>query len=713
MTIFLPRHLGLLGGWLLTVGGVGLVVLTALVPVAHAQVPDDTSRVDTVRAERLMPSQPADPDTLPPDALEPPFDPSAQAPPPADTGQPERAVVNADSLSALERNGEPLQELFGNVYVRQDTTHLYSEYALRYLDRDEVLFIDNVVIHERGDTLRADTVRYNRSSKVGRARGNVYLTDGDVEVRAPRATYFGDEKRSVFPDTITLVDSSRVLRAKQGTYWSDDQRAEFGGQVRLSDPDTYLEADSLTYFRDTERSIARGDVFIDRQGEEEAEADTTTRTYLFGDRADNQEQRRYSRVEGQAVLVQVRVDSVGAPEDTLVVRAQRLEAFRTDTHRRLVAVDSVEIWQPDLSAVADSVVYDRVVGATTGPSSGDELPIDTARASPDSLAAITQADPSAEELPAGEDVRIRSDTMRAPPDSVAQGDTTGAPLDSIPADTMATPEGEQEVAHWETPSVQEEGSLPLEETRLFRNPVTWFEQSQVWGDSIRVRARGRSLDSVFVRGSAFATQQAETHDRINQLKGRNITASFRSDSLRRIVARPNAEAIRFLTDEVDSLTGAVWVSGDRIVIRFRDGAAKRVSTHRGVQSNAYHERELIPDPFHLDGFQWTPERRPTRNQLLRDERVRRRLDLGPDRPIAQRGREGAPAAPSTVSPRDSVAPDTSRSLPEGGPSDSPSAEETPSNLLPTFLKTWPLSNPIDEQPVGLPDTTDTSHEPDL
>ncbi|MFB6099305.1 MAG: hypothetical protein ABEK84_09395, partial [Salinibacter sp.] len=80
-----------------------------------------------------------------------------------------------------------------------------------------------------------------------------------------------------------------------------------------------------------------------------------------GDWLDNREQQRYSRVEGNALLVRIRTDSTGTPSDTLVVGARRLEAFRTDTHRRLVAVGSVRIWQPDLSAVADSAVYDRVV----------------------------------------------------------------------------------------------------------------------------------------------------------------------------------------------------------------------------------------------------------------------------------------------------------------------------------------------------------------
>jgi lipopolysaccharide export system protein LptA len=616
--------------------------------------------------------------------------------------------VNADSLSARTDNGRRIQDLFGNVFVRQDTTRLRSDYARRFLEEDRFLFTDDVVIYERGDTLRADTVRYNKATKVGRARGNVRVTDGEVVVRAPRATYYTESKRSVFPDSVTLVDSARVLRARQGTYWSEDKRAEFRGRVRLTDPETYLEADSLAYFRDTERSIATGDVFIRRVGdegadEEDASADTTSRTYLFGAWADNQEQARYSRVEGRAVLMRVRYDSTGAPEDTLAVRAHRLDAYRSDTHRRLIAIDSVRVWQADLAAVADSMVYDRVLAP--GPPDTSAAPVavspeargkQTERASR-SPSSFPRADTLAGRARPG---RAEGDTLatsepggdRPPPDTTREAlpsDTTDA--DTTDADTMdvdttefaradrtaAGPDTSQGTAgglppptsDWRRPAVDSADAVPLEETRLFGTPMTWFQQAQVWGDSIRVRARERSLDTVFVRGAAFAAQRDTALDRIHQLKGRTLTAYFRADTLQRILARPNARAIRFLADEGGALSGGLQTSADRIVLRFRAGRVHRVSVLGGVESTLYQKPDLIPDPFRLEGFQWTPDQKPTRRRLLDEERVRRRLTLDLRRPpVAREDRtatdpegerpvpEGAGARPSSPprSPPDSL-----------------------------------------------------------
>jgi len=589
-----------------------------------------------------------------------------------DTTETERVLVNADSLSALTREGARIQELFDNVQVDQDTTRLRSEYGLRYLNRDELLFTGDVVIYERGDTLRADTVEYNKRTKVGRARSNVRLTDGDVIVRAPRAIYYTEEKRSVFPDSVTLVDSNRVLRAQWGTYISPEQRAEFKGEVRLTDPQTYLESDSLTYYREQDRSIAVGDVFVRRaETEDGSPADTTSRSYLFGDWVDNQQKNRYSETRGRAVLLRVRLDSTGAPEDSLLVRGHRLEAYRSDHYRRLIAVDSVRIWQNNLAAVADSAVYDRVV-ATGDPdsvrapapvpedrqrsASDDAVPSDR---STDTLATrdgpLAAADSLVGEFDLGDETAA-ADSL--PSDSTAPPDTIDAPPpDSVrtaerapPGSTRTRPDTattRSAEGRWDRPTARTEETLPLEESRLFGAPVTWFERSQVWGDSIRVRSQRRSLDTVFVRGAAFAAQQDTTLERIQQLKAQNLTAYFRRDSLRRIVAKPNARAIRFLSTQEGGLRGGARASGDSIVLHFRNERMKRTSIKGGVESTYYRKPGAIPESFQLDGFQWTPDRKPTRNGLLQAPRVRERLRLGPPRrPLAQE----RPAPPDSTAP---------------------------------------------------------------
>ena len=292
----------------------------------------------------------------------------AQEAAPADTAQQESVHIRASTLTGATEQGKALRRLIGDVRVLQGDTHLWADRATQYLARKEILFRGNVLIVERGDSLSADSVLYDTRNKIGQASGNVRLTDGEVVVHAPAGRYFTDQKKAQFNEGLRMVDSTTVLTSQAGTYFSDARRAELYGDVHLNHPEARLTADSLTYYRERDVSRARGHVLIERWDQETADtAESASRTFIFGGRAYNDEQMGYSRVEDQPLLMHLRGDS--SKTDTLLIRARKLEAARTDSLRRLTATDSVRIWQHDFAAVADSAVYDQY---TTGEDSTRE-----------------------------------------------------------------------------------------------------------------------------------------------------------------------------------------------------------------------------------------------------------------------------------------------------------------------------------------------------
>ena len=473
----------------------------------------------------------------------------------ADTDTVKTALVTGDSLSQLEENGELVQFYIGNVEGTQDSTFLRADWAKRFVARDQVLLTGDVIIIDKGDSLYADTVFYDEFNKIGRALGHVRLSDGEVVALAPSGIYFVEEKRARFSEGLTLNDSTAEITSRTGSYWTEEKRAELEGDVQLQAERTYMEADSLSYFRETEVSIARGRVFIERfGGEDEADADSTIRTLLFSQWAYNDEQAGLSRIRGRPLLVQLRQDSTDAEVDTLIIQALHLEALERDSLSRLVAVDSVQVWQADLAAVADSVVYERLE----------------------------------------------------------------QPADTLQADTLAAER--------------------LEETRLYRGPVLWVGETQVSGDTIRVKGQGDDIDSLFVRQDAFVAQRDTVTERIHQVKGVNLLGLFDDDSTRTFIAGPNAETIYFRRDEEDRPDGGLQVSGDQAILKFRGDDPEEI-LFPGEPQGSYYSESLLPSPFQLDGFRWLPDLRPAKADLLRGERVRRRLasfaDIAEENPAAQ------------------------------------------------------------------------------
>ncbi|NNF57645.1 MAG: hypothetical protein HKN04_05325, partial [Rhodothermaceae bacterium] len=65
------------------------------------------------------------------------------------------------------------------------------------------------------------------------------------------------------------------------------------------------------------------------------------------------------------------------------------------------------------------------------------------------------------------------------------------------------------------------------------------------------------------------------------------------------------------------LDGADRLSADSLTFLFRGGELRELRGTRGIEGVAYGP-QIIPEPFQLQGYVYTPERRPLRARLLPD-----------------------------------------------------------------------------------------------
>lgn len=621
----------------------------------------------------------------------------------ADEGTRQVVIQNVDYAEQRIENEERVRYLQGNVRLLQDSTYLQSDRAVQYLERDEIFFFDNVLITDQGDSLRADTVFYNRRSKVGEALGRVELSDGEVRVFAPAALHFTDEKRTDFMQGVTLVDTTSTLTSLAGTYFSDENRADFAGLVQLTSDDTFLQADAVRFYREEEIAHAYGQVLIERferdEGQEETPADSLTRTYLLGDYAYNDDKQQRSRVEGRALVYQLRYQD--EQPDTLMLRADWLFTQEEEGHRRIIGRGEVQSWQADFAAVADSAVYDRYQPGYfpmpgDAPPDADTLEALLADASPEAVRTGAPAAPTAPDAPLD---------MIASPDTTASRSPTATPADTTAArraDQEAPPPAEASPMPLTplSPDRGTEAGEPLEEARLFQDPVGWFEESQMSADTIRVRSGGGApVDSIFGRGHVFLAQLDSTTQRIHQLRGRQLEGISTPDSMRAFDVWPNAAAVYHRHTEAGAPDGALRVRADASFFRFEGDELKYIHFAPNIEGQ-YWEEELVPDPLELDGFLWLPGLRPTQASLLNavpEQRVQLFMYLAgkllPDRPPPphhwlRRGLlDGAPipTLPEEMPP--ALPGEVPLPRPDAPPSDSPPSDPPP-NDTPPDTEAW-------------------------
>ncbi|MEM6648173.1 MAG: OstA-like protein, partial [Bacteroidota bacterium] len=78
------------------------------------------------------------------------------------TGGPKRLqLLNADRVVGDVVSGEAVDQAFGNVRFRQETTFMEADRVTYYTERGDVIFRGNVRFTDEGDTLTAARVFYN------------------------------------------------------------------------------------------------------------------------------------------------------------------------------------------------------------------------------------------------------------------------------------------------------------------------------------------------------------------------------------------------------------------------------------------------------------------------------------------------------------------------------------------------------------------------
>ena len=474
----------------------------------------------------------------------------------------DRVEVEADSTQGTVRR------LFGNVVLRQDTTTLYAARAVQYEQRGQVFLEGDVRIESGKVTLTAPRVTYDANAKEAMADQNVRIEDEETVLLAPSARYLTRTEQAFFDAGGRLLHDGAELTAPRGTYDANRKEAVFEGGVQLQDSSAVLISERGTYNANAERADFVGAVRLRQRG-----------VALYADSLVHFRETERSEAFGQVVLERLgdardEADGGEAPDSTR--RTLLFGASAThDERARTSHVEGTEAREPLLvqlrtvsTGITDTTLvrahhFDAVQRDSLGGTFTRVVAVGVVRLVQPRLSAI--ADSAAFER-------------------VELGDSTRAIRDRLALHGQA-------------------------------RPSIWFDEAQITGDTLYAFAVGEALEHLDVLGDAFVAQLDTTLGRVRQMRGRQMQARFIRDSLRTLAIWPNAEAIYFRATEDGLLDGADRLSADSLAFLFADDALREIRGARDIEGIAYGP-QIVPEPFHLPGYVYTPDQRPLRPALL-------------------------------------------------------------------------------------------------
>ena len=542
--------------------------------------------------------------------------PTAPITPTTDTSKVE--ILHADIGEFIQYKNEQAQKLKGKVKLKQKDAVMYCDSCI--LDINNNVFARGNVVIEQGDSVKiwADSVRYFGFIRSADLFGDVILENLNKKLFTEKLNYNLATKVATYTTKATLVDDRTQLTSRRGQFFVQTSEAFFKDQVLVVDKDfdlktdtlrfntktntAYFLAPTLIYLRDTAQFYTEGG-YYDLQNDlaefsrtpqykkkdQIATSDTMfyngkTKEILLQGHAESRDSVRnatattirynreteISQLEGNAVY---KDDKQNVKSDTILLNS-KTKTYATRGRSKIVnenqilEADLVDFNSQDSLGIAKGNVFWQDTAAKSTIRC-DNMAYDQRK---DYIKASGKR-PILTSLIDGDTMWLRADTI------ISFKATRTDSLKRITLDSTRTMLAFHTVRIFKSNFQSICDSLSFTETdstfRLFRNPIVWQDTSQMTADTMRIMLKNKKIDRVFMKNNALIINSKD-EVYYNQIKGREITAFFEGDDIRRMFTEGNAESVYYGMDDKNAYVNVNKVDCSEMMIYFGNNKVEKI-----------------------------------------------------------------------------------------------------------------------------------------
>jgi lipopolysaccharide export system protein LptA len=387
--------------------------------------------------------------------------------------------------------------------------------------------------------------------------GSVIITQGNLKITCDRAIQYYEKDEAELIGNVVAVQDTITVKSPKGYYYAKTRTTFSDSGIELNDSHYTLKARTGYYYFN------------------EKKADFTNNVNLFDKISNiNADHVTYFRDENKAVAV----GRVMVCDTSSVIFADSLIHFRVK--KLTYGFKNVQIYNPGNKTI---ILSGKLVNNdSTGYSNITEKPL------------FIQVDSTAQAK--FDTLYIRAKSMEAYQDSTNRF----VAIDSV------------KMFRSNFSAVNNITTLFRKENKIFAHrlegdikpPVVWYEESQLYGDSIFINLEKKKLKRIDVLQNAFMLSLNEGHQyRYDQMSGRKIFMHFADSEIKRIDIEGALLSIYYLYDNKEP-NGLVKASSERGKLYFKEKKVEDVKLYGSVVSD-YHPENIIlgkEKDFTLPGF---------------------------------------------------------------------------------------------------------------
>ena len=466
-------------------------------------------------------------------------------------------LENSEELSFDKEHGRDYQILRGNVRFRHENAVMYCDSAYFYDTNNSFDAFGNCRVVQDTMTMVSNTMYYDGNTRIIKVRGGAVLHNGSMTLTTDWLDFYRDANYGYYADGGHLVDPQFDIVSKKGYYYPSSKVSFFKGDVTMLSGETKILTDSLKFDQKQNISSVFGPSTIYHTDY------TIETTHAWTNTVD-----RYGRLYNHSVLTSKKGDKMTADSIYFSSLTNTVEMWGD----ALALDDSSHTgFSGDYAWMQNNPGKGIIVGRACMMDYSN--PDDTMFVHGDTIKYLqSPVDTTKRELYAFHHVKLFSNDMQAKGDSM-----TYIELDSL--------------------------------IRLDGNPVLWWDESQITGDTIKIFTKENKPNWMHVRGNAFVIQQ-QAVDCYDQLNGREAKGYFKNSYLDRLDMIGNAMSLYYAQDDYNKLIGINKCEGQMLSIFLVDKKMDRIKMTPESKGKMYPPGKMSEKEQKLRGFNWREEERP-------------------------------------------------------------------------------------------------------